>query len=62
MKAKRGAPEKPPEERKGNVVQIRLTDAEKAACEKAADRTRQKMSAWARKALVRAAGRKAKPS
>jgi len=58
MKTKRGAPVKSPEERKGNVVQIRLTDVEKAACESAAELTGQKMSAWARTTLVRAAKRK----
>ena len=61
MKTKRGAPVKSPEERKGNVVQIRLTDTEKDACEAAAEFTGQKMSAWARNTLVRAARRKAKP-
>ena len=58
MKPKRGAPVKPPDERKGNVVQIRLTDDEKADCEDAAGRAGQKMSAWARTTLVRAAKRK----
>lgn len=62
MKAKRGAPVKPPDERKGNAVQVRLTDAERAACEEAADLAEQKLSAWARATLVRAARRKAKPS
>jgi uncharacterized protein (DUF1778 family) len=58
MSTKRGAPVKSPEERKGNVVQIRLTDDEKAACESAAGLTGKKMSAWARDTLVRAAKRK----
>ena len=58
MKPKLGAPPKPPEERKGDAVQVRLTAAERAACEKAAATTGQKMSAWARATLVRAAKRR----
>jgi uncharacterized protein (DUF1778 family) len=61
MAAKRGAPKKPPEERKGDPVQIRLTSAERAACEAAAAASEQKLAAWARETLVRAAKRKAKP-
>ena len=61
MKPKRGAPQKPPEERKGDPVQIRLTAAERAACETAAAASDKKLSAWARETLVRAARRKAKP-
>jgi uncharacterized protein (DUF1778 family) len=62
MKAKRGAPIKPADERKGNALQIRLTDEERAACDEAAESTGQKLSAWARDTLVRAARRKAKPN
>lgn len=62
MKAKRGAPVKPPEDRKGDAVQIRLTADERAACEEAAELAGQKLSAWARTTLVRAARRKAKPT
>ena len=60
MEAKRGAPEKPPEERKGNVVQIRLTDDDKAACEQAAALDGIKMSQWARDTLLRSAKRRLK--
>jgi len=57
MDIKRGAPPKPPNERKANVIQIRLTDAEKAECELAARTEDTKMSTWARRALVKAANR-----
>jgi hypothetical protein len=57
MNIKRGAPFKPPDEIKGNVVQIRLTDAEKIECELAAEADGLKMSAWARQTLVKAASR-----
>jgi len=58
MVTKRGAPVKPPDERKASVVQIRLTDAEKAECELAAKAEDIKMSAWARRTLVKAAIRR----
>jgi len=47
-------PEKPPEERKENVLRIRLTDDERAELDKAADG---KTSSWARETLLRAAQR-----
>jgi hypothetical protein len=59
MKTKRGAPKKPPEERKGSPLQIRLTEAERAACDKAAENADVKLAAWARSVLVRAAKRAA---
>lgn len=62
MKSKRGAPPKPDDERKSNVVQIRLTDAEKTDCETAAEADGVKMSAWARSTLVKSARRRIKPS
>ena len=55
---KRGAPPKPPEKLKSNVVQIRLTEAEKADCEAAAEADGLKMSAWARKTLASTAKRR----
>ncbi len=58
MGKKRGAPTKTPNRRKSNVVQIRLTDAEKAECETAAAADGLKMAAWARYALARAAKRR----
>lgn len=61
MAAKRGAPIKPPEKRKGDALQIRLTGDERAVCEEAAEKAEQKLSAWARNTLVRAARRQAKP-
>lgn len=57
MDTKRGAPKKTPSERKANVVQIRLTDAEKTQCEFTANAENLKMSAWARGVLVKAAAR-----
>jgi len=58
MGKKRGAPVKPPDERKGHVVQIRLTSAEKADCEQAAQLEGVKMSKWARNTLMRGAQRR----
>jgi hypothetical protein len=62
MNIRRGAPIKPPAERKGNAVQVRLTDAEKENCELAAQAEGLKMSAWARRTLVKAADRSRKKS
>lgn len=56
--AKRGAPLKPPEKRKASMVMVRLTEAERNACEAAADSEGLKMSAWARKTLTQAAKRR----
>lgn len=55
---KRGAPEKPPDERKSSMVMVRLTEAERADCEAAADLDGLKMAAWARKTLASAAKRR----
>lgn len=56
MKApKRGAPVKSPEDRKDILLGIRLTAAEKAAIDVAANG---KASAWARDVLLRAAKRR----
>ena len=55
MEAKRGAPTKPPEERKSVLVPIRMTADEKAELESAADG---KLSTWARDVLLKAARRK----
>jgi hypothetical protein len=52
---KRGAPVKPPEERKDVLFAIRLTAAEKATIDAASDG---KASAWARSVLLRAAKRR----
>lgn len=50
-------PEKPPEERKENVLRIRLTDEEREALDRAADG---RTSTWARDVLLRAAKRSRK--
>jgi len=57
MKPKRGAPPKPPEERRSVLLPIRLTKAEKAEIDAAADG---KASTWARGVLLRAAKRSRK--
>jgi hypothetical protein len=57
-KPKRGAPEKPPDERKSAIAMIRLTESERAACEAAAELDGLKMAAWARKTLTSAAKRR----
>ena len=56
----RGAPTKPPEQRKSHVVQLRLTSSEKEACEQAAGLDGVKMSKWARETLVKTAKRRIK--
>jgi uncharacterized protein (DUF1778 family) len=48
-------PEKPPEERKENILRIRLTDEERTALDRAA---KGKTSSWARDVLIRAAKRR----
>jgi len=57
-KPKRGAPEKPPDERKSATVLIRMTERERGDCETAAALDGQKMAAWARKTLANAAKRR----
>lgn len=52
---RRGAPEKPPEERRSVLLPIRLTQAERDAIDVAADG---KASTWARDVLLRAAKRR----
>jgi hypothetical protein len=51
-KPKRGAPPKPPDERKGIIMPIRLTQGEKAEIDAVADGNASK---WARNQLLRAA-------
>jgi len=57
-KTKRGAPPKPPDERKSAIAMIRLTESERANCEAAAELDGLKMAAWARKTLTSAAKRR----
>ena len=57
-KPKRGAPEKPPEDRKSAIVLLRLTEAERADCESAAGLDGLKLATWARKTLTSAAKRR----
>ena len=54
-KQRRGAPQKLPEERRSAMLPIRLTEAEKAEIDTAAEG---KASAWARDVLLRAAKRR----
>jgi len=53
--ARRGAPEKPPEDRKTILLGVRLTEAEKAEIDAVADG---KASTWARSVLLAAAKRR----
>jgi uncharacterized protein (DUF1778 family) len=53
-KKNRGAPEKPPEDRKSTLLGIRLTAAEREMVDAAADG---KASTWARDVILRAAKR-----
>lgn len=55
---KRGAPPKPPEARKTNMLMIRLTESERDDCEAAAELDGLKTAAWARKAIVGTAKRR----
>ncbi|WP_428306184.1 hypothetical protein [Lacipirellula sp.] len=55
MANKPGAPKKPPEELRGDPIQIRLTRSERQACEDAAAQSALKLTVWARNALIIAA-------
>lgn len=59
-KLPRGRPPKPDEERADALVQLRLTDAEKAVWQEAADRDEIKLSAWIKDKLNKAASSKPK--
>ena len=52
---KRGAPEKPPEHRRSVLLGVRMTEAERAEIDSAAEG---KASTWAREVLLRAARRR----
>jgi uncharacterized protein (DUF1778 family) len=56
-KRKRGRPPKDPEALRGEVYQLRLTDAEREAYSGAAEAAGQKLSEWMRAVLTRAAKR-----
>lgn len=53
MGKKRGAPKKPPDKAKGELLQIRVSTAEKQAFQLAADRDGKKTSEWIRDRLRR---------
>lgn len=55
-----GRPKLEPAERLSEIVQFRLTAAERMECEQAAERAGQKFSEWIRDRLLRAAKRKPK--
>ena len=54
-KLPRGRPPKSDDERADALVQLRLTDAEKAVWQEAAERDGQKLSAWIKDRLNKAA-------
>lgn len=56
----RGRPAKPDEERADALVQLRLTAAEKAVWQEAAERDEMKLSAWIKDRLNKAASSKPK--
>jgi len=60
MEKKTGRPPIDPSGPMGKLVQIRLTDAERAKYARAAERADMKMSAWIRDRLSRAARREEK--
>ena len=59
-KPRMGRPPKPEAEQASEIVAVRLTPAERKACERAADRAEQKLSAWMRDKLTKAAKRESK--
>ena len=57
MKKRMGRPPLPPDAAKNEVFQMRLTAAERAAYQRAADRAGQTLSEWIRDRLGKAAKR-----
>jgi len=55
-----GRPPKPKAEQASEIVAVRLTQDERKACERAADQSELKLSAWMRDRLIRAAKRESK--
>lgn len=55
-----GRPPKPTDEQASEIVAVRLTQDERAECERAAKRADVKLSAWMRERLLRAAKRESK--
>jgi len=55
-KAKRGRPKLPRGEKKGKTIIVRVSSAERHACDAAAKKADLKLATWARDALLRAAG------
>ncbi len=60
MKKKRGRPPTDPAESLSEIIQFRMTEAERAQCERAAETAEQKFSAWIRDRLLKAAKRESK--
>lgn len=56
-KSKGGRPTLKPTERLAEIIQFRMTADERALCERAAERDGEKLSAWIRERLLRAAKR-----
>ena len=56
-KKKRGRPELPPEEKRGEQLHFFVRTDEREKFDAAADRSGLSLSAWIRRALLRAAGR-----
>jgi hypothetical protein len=61
-KAPIGRPPKEPAEKLVEIIQFRLTAAERKRCEEAADRAGVKFSVWIRERLLRAANREVSKS
>ena len=57
-----GRPPKEPTDRLAEIIQFRMTEAERKQCEHAADRAGVKFSAWIRDRLLRAAKRESAKS
>jgi len=55
-----GRPPKEPSERLAEIVQCRMTAEERQQCERAAERSDQKLAEWMRERLLRAAKRESK--
>lgn len=55
-----GRPTKEPAERLSEIIQFRLTSAEREQCEQAAEQTGTKFSQWIRDCILKAAKRQLK--
>jgi len=60
MKGKAGRPKKDPADARSEIVLVRMTTAERADCENAAEQVGVRLSEWIRERLAKAAKRESK--